>query len=266
MLSVQNLSKTFATRRDLLGRRRDLVHAVKDISFSIDPGETVALVGESGSGKSTTGRLILRLIEADAGRIVFDGADVRALGKRDLRSLRRKMQVIFQDPFGSFDPSVSIGESIAEPLLVHFGMGRKHRLHKAAALLERVGMGAEDLTRSPRELSGGQLQRAAIARALTLEPLLLVCDECVAALDVSIRAQVLNLMMELRKEAGMSYLFITHDLALVKAIADRVNVMSAGEIVEQGSVEAIFSRPAHDYTRQLLSAIPQLKPRAARTA
>lgn len=258
LLSVQGLTKSFVTRRNILGVASSYVHAVKDVAFDIAPAETVALVGESGSGKSTTGRLVLRLIEADRGRIAFDGADVRALNKSDLRGLRRSMQVIFQDPHGSFDPGVTVGDSISEPLLVHFGTNRADRLRQAAELLERVGMNVRDLHRSPQELSGGQLQRAAIARALTLRPRLLVCDECVAALDVSIRAQVLNLMMELQEDLGISYLFITHDLAVVRAIANRVYVMSSGMIVESGSVKTIFARPKHAYTQQLLDAIPAL--------
>jgi peptide/nickel transport system ATP-binding protein len=257
MLKVENLAKTFVTRRDLLGRAQDSVRAVKGISFKIEPGETVSLVGESGSGKSTTGRLILRLIEPDSGRVFFNGKDIRTLDKAGLRLLRRKMQMIFQDPYGSFDPRVSVGHSIAEPLIVHFGMGRTERMGKAASMLERVGMSAHDLDRLPRELSGGQLQRCAIARALTLEPALLVCDECVSALDVSIRAQVLNLLEDLRKDTGTAYLFITHDLSVVKAIAARVYVMSAGEIVESGRVSQIFESPRHPYTQQLLSAIPR---------
>jgi ABC-type oligopeptide transport system ATPase subunit len=264
LLNVEGLTKSFVIRRDLLGRPSDEVHAVKDVSFSIEPGETVALVGESGSGKSTTGRLVLRLIEPDRGVISFNGIDVRNLPRRELRRLRQKMQVIFQDPLSSFDPSIAIGDSIAEPLLVHFRTPRRERLRTAAALLERVGMSTHYLARSPRELSGGQLQRAAIARALTLKPQLIVCDECVAALDVSIRAQVLNLMIGLQKDMGMSYLFITHDLALVRAIAHRVNVMSQGEIVERGSVADLFAHPSQDYTKQLLSSIPSLAPRPRR--
>lgn len=260
MLKVEYLAKTFVTRRDLLGRSTEKVHAVKNVSFTIGAGETVALVGESGSGKSTTGRLVMQLLKPDRGSVQFNGEETRRLDRAGLRTLRRKMQMIFQDPYSSFDPRVTVGNSIAEPLLVHFRVKRADRLTAAAALLERVGMSAIDLNRLPRELSGGQLQRCAIARALTLQPNLLICDECVSALDVSIRAQVLNLLEALQKETGMAYLFITHDLSVVKAIADRVCVMAAGEIVESGSVDKIFEYPENDYTRQLLSAIPRFAP------
>ena len=219
------------------------------------------MVGESGAGKSTTGRLVLRLIEPDAGSVTFGGTNVLALPAAELRAMRRRMQMIFQDPFGSLDPRVPIGESVAEPLFVHFRTKHAERLERAAALLERCGMGRQHLGRYPADLSGGQLQRAAIARALTLSPQLIVADEPVAALDVSVRAQVLNLMKELQEEFGMAYLFITHDLALVEVIADRVAVMRRGEIVEEGSVERIFAAPEHDYTRELLAAIPVPDPR-----
>ena len=233
-----------ARRAPSCGRAGDPFHAVRGVSFTLAAGETLALVGESGAGKSTTGRLLLRLIEPDAGRITFDGTDVLALSADELRATRRRMQMIFQDPFGSLDPRVPIGESVAEPLLVHFRMKHGERLDRAAALLERCGMGRHHLGRYPADLSGGQLQRAAIARALTLSPQLIVADEPVAALDVSVRAQVLNLMKELQEEFGMSYLFITHDLALVEVIADRIAVMQHGEIVEEGSVERSSRHPS----------------------
>ena len=258
---AEELQKSFRPPRRVLGRAREPFHAVRGVSFTLAPGETLALVGESGAGKSTTGRLLLRLIEPDAGRVTFDGTDVLALSPDELRTMRRRMQMIFQDPFGSLDPRVPIGESVAEPLLVHFRMKHGERLDQAAALLERCGMGRHHLGRYPADLSGGQLQRAAIARALTLSPQLIVADEPVAALDVSVRAQVLNLMKELQEEFGMSYLFITHDLALVEVIADRIAVMQRGEIVEEGSVERIFAAPEHDYTKELLAAIPMPDPR-----
>jgi oligopeptide transport system ATP-binding protein len=261
LLVADDLQKTFGSPRRLLGRTREPFHAVRGVSFTLAAGETLALVGESGAGKSTTGRLILRLIEPDAGRVEFDGTDVRALSADALRAMRRRMQMIFQDPFGSLDPRVPIGDSVAEPLLVHFRMKHSERLDRAAALLERCGMGTHHLGRYPADLSGGQLQRAAIARALTLSPQLIVADEPVAALDVSVRAQVLNLMKELQEELGMAYLFITHDLALVEVIADRVAVMQHGEIVDEGAVDRIFADAEHEYTKELLSAIPIPDPR-----
>lgn len=265
LLAVEELRKSFHQPRRLLGRTRDPFHAVRGVSFTIAPGETLALVGESGAGKSTTGRLVLRLIEPDGGRITFDGTDVLALTAEQLRTMRRRMQMVFQDPFSSLDPRLPIGESVAEPLLVHDKMKHGERLDRAAALLERCGMGRHHLGRYPADLSGGQLQRAAIARALTLSPQLIVADEPVAALDVSVRAQVLNLMKELQEEFGMAYLFITHDLALVEVIADRIAVMQGGQIVEEGSVERIFGAPGHAYTKELLTAIPVPDPRRRRS-
>jgi peptide/nickel transport system ATP-binding protein/oligopeptide transport system ATP-binding protein len=264
LLAVDGLSKRFPGRRRSVGRAREWLQAVKGVSFSLDRGETLALVGESGAGKSTTGRLVLRLIEPDEGTIRFDGVDITSLGSKQMRVQRRRMQMIFQDPFSSLDPHVPVGQSVAEPLLVHMGMGRDLRLRQAATLLERVGLSGDTIERYPSELSGGQLQRVAIARALTLQPELIVCDEPVAALDVSVRAQVLNLMHDLQKERNIAYLFISHDLALVEVIADRIAVMSKGEIVEHGPVEELYRQPRHDYTKQLLSAIPVPIPRSLR--
>ncbi|PTR26451.1 peptide/nickel transport system ATP-binding protein/oligopeptide transport system ATP-binding protein [Rhodococcus sp. OK519] len=264
LLEVTGLRKSFGGRRGLVGTRKAAAPAVHDVAFTIEAGRSLALVGESGAGKSTVGRLVLRLIEPDAGTIRFDGVDVRALGSRELRGLRRRMQMIFQDPFSALDPRMSIAEAVAEPLAIHQRLGRADRDRRAAALLDRVGIGGRYLERFPAELSGGQLQRVAIARALTVEPALIVCDEPVAALDVSVQAQVLNLMQELQDELGLSYLFITHDLALVEVIADRVAVMSAGTIVEEGPVNDVFANPRQEYTRQLLSAIPIPVPRSSR--
>jgi ABC-type glutathione transport system ATPase component len=262
LLEVSGLSKSFSSGRDLLGRRTRWSHAVKDVSFSLERGECLAVVGESGAGKSTVGRMVLRLIEADTGTITFDGIDVRATKGRQLRALRQRMQMIFQDPYSSLDPRMTIIDAVAEPLLVHTDHDRPSREKAARELLDRVGIGARYLHRYPAELSGGQLQRVAIARALTLRPDLIVCDEPVAALDVSVRAQVLNLLRDLQEEFGLAYLFVIHDLALVEVIADRVMVMKSGEIVEQGDVGQIFHRPQEEYTRQLLRAIPVPVPRS----
>jgi oligopeptide transport system ATP-binding protein len=264
LLEVEGLVKRYPVRQGFLGRAREWFTAVDEVSFTADRGETLAIVGESGAGKSTTGRLILRLVEPDAGTVRFDGVDVRALDQPALRTLRRRMQMIFQDPYSSLDPHLPVGESVAEPLLVHFGMSRADRMRRTAELLDVVGISHDVLERYPAELSGGQLQRAAIARALTMKPDLIVADEPVAALDVSVRAQVLNLMLDLQRELGLTYLFITHDLSLVEVIADRAIVMSGGRIVEQGGVAEIFANPREDYTRALLAAIPKPVPMSLR--
>ncbi|MGW6456248.1 ATP-binding cassette domain-containing protein [Streptomyces sp. NPDC055078] len=256
LLEVTRLSKSYVRKRDMTGRAVAHHHAVRDASLHLEAGETLAVVGESGAGKSTLGRLVLRLIEPDRGTVVFDGTDVAQLGRRELRGLRRRMQMIFQDPHSSLDPRVPVGVSVAEPLLVHFGTGRAERERRAVDLLDRVGLSRATAHRHPGELSGGQLQRIAIARALALEPALIVCDEPVAALDMSVRAQVLNLMSDLQSELGLAYLFISHDLALVEVIADRVAVMRQGEIVETGTTADIYLRPRHEYTRELLAAVP----------
>ena len=261
ILVASGLVRAFRRRRRLLGRDAGTpLRAVDNVSLAVHRGETLALVGESGAGKSTTGRLVLRLIEPDAGSVHFDGVDLLSLKKEELRRTRQRMQMIFQDPFSSLDPRYPVGESVAEPLIVHFGMRPAERRALSAELLARVGMGAHHLHRYPSELSGGQLQRVAIARALTLNPALIVCDEPVAALDVSSRAQVLNLLKELQEELGLAYLFISHDLALVEVIADRVAVMRAGTIVEEAPTAELFGDPKHEYTRQLLAAIPRPKP------
>lgn len=258
LLEVEGLAKSYPRRRDVFGRVVDHVDAVCDVSLTLGRGETLAIVGESGAGKSTVGRMILRLIEPDRGTIVLDGVDVRAQSRRALRALRRHMQMIFQDPFSSLDPRMTIRDSVAEPMLLHLALGRAERRERAVALLRRVGLDESHADRLPAGLSGGQLQRVAIARALALNPKVIVCDEPVAALDVSVRAQVLNLMAELQEEFGVSYLFISHDLSIVRAISDRVAVMAAGRIVETGPTEQIFAEPAHRYTIELIRAIPKL--------
>lgn len=256
---MSNLSKSFGG--GLLRRRKQTVTAVRDVSFTVARGECLAVVGESGAGKSTVGRMVLRLIRPDTGRVVFDGVDVLGLPGREMRRLRQRMQMIFQDPYSSLDPRMNIADAVAEPLLVHTDLDRAARARRAAELLERVGIGQEYLHRYPAELSGGQLQRVAIARALTLRPTLIVCDEPVAALDVSVRAQVLNLLRELQEEFGLSYLFISHDLALVEVIADRVLVMAGGQVVEEGDIRQIFRSPREEYTKRLLAAVPVPLPR-----
>lgn len=245
LLSVKNLSKTFQ-------RRGQKVQAVNDISFSINAGETWALVGESGSGKSTTGRLILGLTPASGGEVWFEGQPLLGQSARQWQRVRREMQMIFQDPLSSLDPKRSIGYSLEEPLIIH---GIANRKALVAEMLEHVGLRPQDAARYPHEFSGGQRQRIGIARALILKPKLIICDEPVSALDVSIQSQILNLLMSLQREYGLAYLFISHDLNVVRHIADKVGVMHRGNLVEQGESERIFTRPAHDYTRYLLDAI-----------
>ncbi|HEY8527650.1 MAG TPA: ATP-binding cassette domain-containing protein [Acidimicrobiales bacterium] len=261
LLEATGLCKSYPTGRNLLGRPTGHHQAVKDVDIRLAKGETLAVVGESGAGKSTVGRMVLRLIEPDAGQVHLDGVDVLALGRKDLRALRKRMQMIFQDPFGSLDPRMVIEDAVGEPLTVHFGMQGAERRRRVLELLDRVGIGEHQAERYPHEFSGGQLQRIAIARALAVEPDLIVCDEPVAALDVSIRAQVINLLHDLQQERGVAYIFISHDLSLVRLIADRVAVMYKGEIVEEGDTAALFEDPQHPYTRTLLDAIPVADPR-----
>jgi ABC-type glutathione transport system ATPase component len=264
LLEVRDLSKTYPGSRRLFGHRERIV-AVSDVSFDVEAGETLALVGESGAGKSTVGRLVNRLVQPDNGTVVLDGVELGALGREEMRRTRRKIQMIFQDPYSSLDPRVVVGVSLVEPLRV-LGLAKgEDREAIAVEWLERVGLGRRHLHRYPRELSGGQLQRVCIARALTVHPKLIVCDEPTAALDVSVQAQVLNLMKELQESLGLTYLFISHDLGLVEAISDRVAVMERGRIVETGSREALFDAPASEYTRKLLAAIPSPIPKALRT-
>lgn len=238
-----------------------VVHALKDVSLHVERGETLALVGESGSGKSTLGRIALRLVEADAGTVTVMGRAVRELSRSELRSARRDMQMVFQDPFSSLDQRMTIGDLVAEPMVVHrIEADADARRRRVSELIERVGLSQRHLDRFPYEFSGGQLQRVAIARALATDPQFIVCDEPVAALDVSVRAQVLNLLIELQRERGLSYLFISHDLSLVRVLADRVAVIKSGVIVEEGSADSVYERPSHAYTKALLSAVPGRDP------
>jgi oligopeptide/dipeptide ABC transporter ATP-binding protein len=256
LLRVEGLKKHFPVTRGLFGRVVGQVRAVDDVSFTIAPGETLGLVGESGSGKTTVGRAILRLIEPTAGRVSFDGRDLARASGRELRELRRSLQVIFQDPYSSLNPRFRVIDIVGEPLEVH-GLARGAEVEKRVAdLLRRVGLSPAWMNRYPHEFSGGQRQRIGIARAIALGPKLIVCDEPVSALDVSIQAQVVNLLKQLRRELGLAYLFIAHDLSVVRHLSQRVAVMYLGELVEIAPVSRLFAAPAHPYTRALLAAIP----------
>ena len=264
VLEVRDLKKHFPIRRGVLQRAAGTVFAVDGVSFTIDAGETLGLVGESGCGKTTVGRSVLRLIEPSSGSIRIAGKDITALNKTELRPYRRQMQIIFQDPFSSLDPRMSAGDIVAEPLRVH-GVARGSAVReKVAALFERVGLRRAQMDNYPHQFSGGQRQRIGIARALALQPKLIVGDEPVSALDVSIQAQVLNLMMDLQKELGLAYLFISHNLAVVEHISHRIAVMYLGRIVEYTDKRTLFTRPLHPYTEQLLLAVPVPDPRVKR--
>ncbi|MBN9467183.1 MAG: ABC transporter ATP-binding protein [Bosea sp.] len=260
VLEVANLTTRFEIRSGLLGSVSGRVHAVENVSFSLLSGETLALVGESGCGKSTTGRSVMRLIEPLSGSVLLDGEDVLKLDQKTLRERRARMQMIFQDPFASLNPRMTVGTAVAEPLLINKLANRREAQDKVADLLERVGLQPDMASRFPHEFSGGQRQRIAIARALAVEPRLVVADEAVSALDVSVKAQVINLMLELQERMKLAYLFISHDMAVVERVSHRVAVMYLGEIVEIGPREAIFGNPQHPYTRRLLAAVPVADP------
>ncbi|WP_230983095.1 ABC transporter ATP-binding protein [Inquilinus limosus] len=261
LLAVENLTTRFDLRSGVFGKVTGRVHAVENVSFEIFPGETLALVGESGCGKSTIGRSILQLDRPVSGSIRFEGRETLGQPARAIQALRRQVQMVFQDPFSSLNPRMTVGQAIADPMLVHGGLSRAEVQARVAELLQRVGLSPEHARRHPHAFSGGQRQRICIARALSTRPRLVIADEAVASLDVTIQAQVINLLMDLQAETGISVLFISHDMAVVERMAHRVAVMYLGQIVEIGSRREVFGKPRHSYTRKLLSSVPVADPR-----
>jgi ABC-type oligopeptide transport system ATPase subunit len=265
LLQVTNLEKLFPVKRGLLIERTvDHVRAVDDVSFEIAEGETLGLVGESGSGKSTTGYCVLQLLKPTAGSVRFMGKELTKLPRDELREMRKEMQIVFQDPYSSLNPRMTVGNIVAEPMAVHDQGTRRAREARVRDLLETVGFNPDFTNRYPHEFSGGQRQRIGIARALALNPRMIVCDEPVSALDVSIQAQILNLLKDLQRDLGLAYLFVAHDLAVVRAMSDRIAVMNKGKIVETGPAEQVYSNPQDEYTRALLAAVPVPDPRRMR--
>ena len=268
LLKVEHLSKEFPAESGMFAKRfsKRVVSAVNDISFEIYPGETFGLVGESGCGKSTTGRTIMRLTKPTAGKVFFQGKDVAEMSKHEIKDMRREMQFIFQDPYASLNPRMTIGEIVSEPMTIH-GVGTKEeRIERVRELLDVVGLNPEHINRYPHEFSGGQRQRVGIARALAVDPEFIVCDEPVSALDVSIQAQVVNMFEDLQKELGLTYLFIAHDLSVVRHISNRIGVMYLGKLVELADSFELIAHSVHPYTRSLISAIPEADPKTARAA
>ena len=259
LLRVENLTKTFTSRNGFFGKKTENA-AVDQVSFSLAEGETLGLVGESGCGKSTLGLTIMRLYESNGGRIFFGGKDITKLDEKSLKPVRKQMQMIFQDPFAALDPRLTIEQIITEPLEIHESGTKKERKNEAAKWLERVGLSAEDLHRFPSEFSGGQQQRIGIARALISRPKLLICDEAVSALDVSVQAQILNLLRDLQDEFDLSYLFISHNIAVTAFMSRRIGVMYLGKLVEIGASEQITTAPRHPYTQKLIETIPEPDP------
>ena len=265
LLQVNDLKNYFPVKRGFLQRTVDYVRAVDGVSFELAKGETLGLVGESGCGKTTVGRTVLRLIPATSGSVTFQGKDIFGLRAAEMRQVRRDMQIIFQDPGGSLNPRMRVGGIVGEPLIVH-GMATGDELrHRVEMLLERCGLWKQAADRYPHEFSGGQRQRIGIARALAVEPKLIICDEPTSALDVSIQSQILNLLADLQEEMGMSYLFISHDMAVIHHVCDRIAVMLNGKIVEVGTRDQVINNPQHEYTKSLLSAVPEPDPRRERT-
>ena len=262
LLSVRNLRKEFPIKKGVFSRQVGAVKAVNDVSFDVARGETLGVVGESGCGKTTTGRAILRLLEPTSGEIEFEGRDVRAMGTRDLRALRREMQIIFQDPVSSLNPRMTVGAIIREGLTIHKLAEGTAADARVSQLLQEVGLRPEYATRYPHEFSGGQRQRIGIARALSVEPKFIVCDEPVSALDVSVQAQVINLLEDLQRQHNLTYMFIAHDLSVVEHIADRVAVMYLGKVVELATADDLYREPLMPYTQALLSAVPIADPKA----
>ena len=256
IVCVKNVSKTFPAGKNLLGRPNKFVHAVNNVSFDIYRGETFSVVGESGCGKSTTGRLIDHLLVPDSGEIWFDGKDISKLSQAEMRPLRKNIQMIFQDPAGSLNPRMRVEDLVEEPLLIHTNLSKEERMKIVHELLETVGLSAKHAKRYPHEFSGGQKQRIGIARALTVKPELIIADEPISALDVSIQAQVLNLLHDLQQKFNLTYLFISHDLSVVEMISDRIAVMYLGYVVELAPKTVLYKNPAHPYTQALLSAVP----------
>jgi ABC-type oligopeptide transport system ATPase subunit len=265
LLVVRDLRKWFPVKQGLLiDHTVDHVKAVDDISFEIGPGETLGLVGESGSGKTTAGYCVLQLLKPTSGSVRFGGRELTTMRQRELRAARREMQIVFQDPYASLNPRMTVGDIVAEPLVVHGIGSRRTRRRTVEQLLEVVGFNRDFINRYPHEFSGGQRQRIGVARALALNPSLIVCDEPVSALDVSIQAQILNLLKDLQQDFGIAYLFIAHDLAVVREVSDRIAVMHHGKIVEEGEAESVYTRPQAEYTRALLAAVPIPDPRKMR--